>query len=60
MAMEKRTLGKSGIEISAMGLGCWAIGGKWYGDVNDDESIRALHCALDMGAEHARAPHSWL
>ena len=49
MAMEKRALGKSGIEISAMGLGCWAIGGQWYGKVDDDESIRALHCALDMG-----------
>jgi len=40
-----------------MGLGCWAIGGPlWAGDdaagwgqVDDDESIRAVHCALDLG-----------
>lgn len=50
-------LGNSGIEVSAMGLGCWAIGGPFWegdmvlgwGDVDDDESIRAIHCALDMG-----------
>jgi aryl-alcohol dehydrogenase-like predicted oxidoreductase len=40
-----------------MGLGCWAIGGTWYwldgpggwGDVDDNESIRAIHAALDLG-----------
>ncbi len=55
--MEKRTLGKSGIEVSALGIGCWAIGGPFhhddnvvgYGQVDDAESIRAIHRALDMG-----------
>jgi aryl-alcohol dehydrogenase-like predicted oxidoreductase len=57
----KRTLGKSGIEVSALGLGCWAIGGPWmwvgvknpypagWGEVDDDESIRAIHAAMDHG-----------
>ena len=52
-----RTLGRSGIEISALGLGCWAIGGPFFekgtplgwGEVYDDESIRAIHRALDLG-----------
>jgi len=52
-----RTLGRSGIEVSALGLGCWAIGGPWrfngeeagWSDVNDSESLRALHQALDLG-----------
>lgn len=52
-----RTLGRSGIEVSAMGLGCWAIGGPFWrgdtpvgwGDVDDNESIRAIHTALDLG-----------
>jgi aryl-alcohol dehydrogenase-like predicted oxidoreductase len=52
-----RTLGRSGIEVSAMGLGCWAIGGPFWdgetpqgwGEVDDDESIRSIHCALDLG-----------
>jgi aryl-alcohol dehydrogenase-like predicted oxidoreductase len=52
-----RELGRSGIEISAMGFGCWAIGGKaWrgetpvgWGDVDDEESVRAIHRAIDLG-----------
>lgn len=49
-----RMLGRSGIEVSALGLGCWAIGGSggagegWHG-VNDEESIRAIHAGLAMG-----------
>ncbi len=53
----KRVLGKSGIEVSAMGLGCWAIGGPFmmfgkpdgWGDTDDAESIRAIRAAVDMG-----------
>ena len=53
----KRILGRSGIEISAMGLGCWAIGGPFWegetphgwGDVDDSESIRAIRSALNLG-----------
>ena len=52
-----RTLGRSGIEVSPMGLGCWAIGGPFWdgktpqgwGEVDDEESIRAIHAALDLG-----------
>ena len=51
----KRTLGRSGIKVSALGMGCWAIGGPFwagetplgYGEVDDDESSRAIHAALD-------------
>jgi aryl-alcohol dehydrogenase-like predicted oxidoreductase len=52
-----RTLGRSGIEVSALGLGCWAIGGVWqfldiqagWGEVDDAESIRAIQYTLDNG-----------
>jgi aryl-alcohol dehydrogenase-like predicted oxidoreductase len=60
--MLKRTLGKSGLEVSALGMGCWAIGGPWqmerpggglfpagWGHIDDEESIRAIHAALDAG-----------
>lgn len=54
----KRILGRSGIEVSAVGMGCWAIGGPWtlggspagWSTVDDRESIRAIHAALDLGA----------
>ena len=56
--MVKRTLGRSGIEAGAIGMGCWAAGGPaWRGDhpigwgeVDDAESIRAIHRAIDLGA----------
>lgn len=56
--MNHRLLGKSGIKVSALGLGCWAIGGTLtnvegkqasYGIVNDEESIKAIHRAIDLG-----------
>ncbi len=48
--MEKRTIKTTGTEISAIGLGCWAIGGgELFTDIDDAESIRALHAAVDMG-----------
>ena len=55
--MKERNLGSSGITVSAMGLGCWAIGGPFWdgetplgwGEVNDDESLRAIQCAMDLG-----------
>lgn len=53
----KRILGRSGIEVSALGMGCWAIGGPFFagetpqgwGEVDDAESTRAIHAALDHG-----------
>ncbi len=60
--MTKRRLGKSNLEVSAMGLGCWTIGGPWdfqepdgskypcgWGQVDDAESISAIRYALDAG-----------
>lgn len=55
--MFTRTLGKSDLTVSALGLGCWAIGGPFWrgdtpvgwGDVDDDQSIRAVQRALDLG-----------
>jgi aryl-alcohol dehydrogenase-like predicted oxidoreductase len=60
--MFRRKLGRSGIEVSAMGMGCWAIGGPWtndngvdepfaagWGEVDDGESVRAIHAAVDFG-----------
>ncbi len=53
----KRNLGRSGIEISALGMGCWAIGGPFkfedfeagWGAVDDHESIRAIQTAMSLG-----------
>jgi aryl-alcohol dehydrogenase-like predicted oxidoreductase len=53
----RRRLGANGPEVSAVGFGCWAIGGPHtrdgepigWGEVDDDESVAAIHAALDEG-----------
>lgn len=47
--MKYRNLGKTGYSVSEIGFGAWAIGGTWWGDQKDDDSIRALHEAIDRG-----------
>ncbi|HBK81875.1 MAG TPA: hypothetical protein DDZ83_19760 [Nitrospinae bacterium] len=46
--MEKRTLGNTGLEVSVVGFGAMTIGGR-FGPVDDAESNRALHAAIDGG-----------
>lgn len=46
--MQYRELGRTGWNVSTISFGAWAIGGTW-GNVKDDESISALHRALDLG-----------
>jgi aryl-alcohol dehydrogenase-like predicted oxidoreductase len=57
----QRRLGKSQLEVSAMGMGCWAIGGPWtfsnsaeawqagWGQIDDKESLRAIHAGIERG-----------
>ncbi|MHA2252057.1 MAG: aldo/keto reductase [Candidatus Kariarchaeaceae archaeon] len=59
--MLSRILGRSGLNVSAVGLGCWAIGGPVsyiangdrrplsFGSVNNEESIRAIQRACELG-----------
>jgi len=47
--MQFMTLGKSELKSSRVGFGCWAIGGTDWGPVDDDESIRAIRRAMDLG-----------
>jgi len=50
--VQTRQLGKNGPFITSIGFGAWAIGGPWqygWGKVDDDESIKAIHTAIDNG-----------
>jgi aryl-alcohol dehydrogenase-like predicted oxidoreductase len=60
--MQTRMLGRSGIEVGAIGMGCWAIGGPWrffdaegnsnpagWSEVDDEVSIDAVRTAFDTG-----------
>lgn len=47
--VEYQRLGRTALDISRLGFGCWAIGGHGYGRVDDAESISAIRRALDLG-----------
>lgn len=57
MIATTRTLGRSGLEVSALGMGCWAIGGPFWagdqpcgwGEVDDDESVATIRRAVELG-----------
>jgi aryl-alcohol dehydrogenase-like predicted oxidoreductase len=47
--MKYRPFGKTGINVSEIGYGAWGIGGAMWQGATDEESMRALHKAIDMG-----------
>ncbi|NSW77026.1 MAG: aldo/keto reductase [Candidatus Atribacteria bacterium] len=46
--MNERIFGRCGWSVSEVGFGAWAIGSGW-GKVDEDDAIRALHRAIDLG-----------
>src|SRR4029453_7609920 len=47
--MLRRQLGTSGLEITSIGVGTWAVGGWMWGGQDDAASVAAIHAAVDHG-----------
>ena len=47
--MKHRTFGKTGWQVSEIGFGAWGIGGGQWGGADEEESMAALHAAVDQG-----------
>jgi aryl-alcohol dehydrogenase-like predicted oxidoreductase len=48
---ERRSLGKAGPEVSAIGLGCMSLSGV-YGTSDDEAGVRLIHRAIELGVDH--------
>ena len=49
--MNKRKLGRTGMEVSEIGYGAWGIGGTMWLGAEDQDSLKALHRAFDLGID---------
>ena len=47
--MNYRKLGSTGIDVSVVGFGAWAIGGWMWGGTDEEQAVQAIHAALDHG-----------
>jgi aryl-alcohol dehydrogenase-like predicted oxidoreductase len=47
--MRYRPFGRTGLQVSAVGFGCWPMAGDRYGAIEDDEAVKAIHRALERG-----------
>ena len=46
--MQSRRLGRTGFDVSVIGMGCWQLGGDW-GDMTEGQAMATLHAAADAG-----------
>src|SRR5260370_40697411 len=49
MTLPTRSLGSSGLAITTVGFGAWAVGGGEWGPQDDAESVAAMRRALELG-----------
>ena len=49
--MEYHKLGKSGVKVSPVVLGCWSMGGDYFGSVEDRDSIACIETYLEHGIQ---------
>jgi aryl-alcohol dehydrogenase-like predicted oxidoreductase len=47
--MRYRPFGRTGLNVSVVGFGCWPMAGDRYGAIEDDEAVKAIHRALERG-----------
>lgn len=52
LRLPHRTLGRTGLSVSEIGFGGWGIGKSMWGRTEDEESMKALHAALDAGIDY--------
>ncbi len=54
-----RALGNTGIEISTIGLGCWGLGGAYYGEIPRQVAVDAMRTYIEEGGRHLDTAYSY-
>src|SRR4029079_6091805 len=49
VTMRSRPFGRTGLQVSVVGFGCWPMAGDRYGAIEDDEAVKAIPRAPDQG-----------
>src|SRR5262249_56473928 len=57
--MRYRKLGRTGLDVSELGFGAWGIGGSMWIGADDDESLRALRRAIELGVNFLRTAYGY-
>ncbi|MFP4143541.1 MAG: aldo/keto reductase [Phycisphaeraceae bacterium] len=57
--MKTRELGRTGIQVSEIGLGGWGLGGVYYGEVTREQGIEAVRAYLDAGGNHLDTAYAY-
>jgi aryl-alcohol dehydrogenase-like predicted oxidoreductase len=57
--MDHRTLGKTGLDVTILGYGAWGIGQTMWIGADDDESLRALRRAIELGVNFIDTAHGY-
>jgi aryl-alcohol dehydrogenase-like predicted oxidoreductase len=47
------------LEVSEIGVGTWGMGGTWWGPADDDEAVRSIHLAMDLGVNFLDTAYSY-
>jgi aryl-alcohol dehydrogenase-like predicted oxidoreductase len=50
--MRYRSLGKTGVQVSEVGFGVWTLSTGWWGEVDDERSVRLLRRAFEKGIDY--------
>ena len=50
--MRYRSLGKTGVQVSEVGFGVWTLSTGWWGEVDDERSVRLLRLAFEKGIDY--------
>ena len=55
--MRYKKFGSTGKDISVLCLGTWALGGKQFGAVTQEDAVAAVHALIDCGPQRQRQGH---